>query len=100
MAWLQWLLSLIPWWLYVAANGAIVVAVWVRFGSRPAAIYAALALVWVAYDKGGDDRAAYLKLEADRAAQHTIDRANRARERSDAAPAGPDGLPDDGFRRD
>lgn len=97
---IQFVASLIPWWLYVAANGAIVVAVWVRFGSRPAVIYAALALVWVAYDKGGDDRDAYRKVEADRAAQHTIDRANRARERSDAVPAGPDGLPDDGFRRD
>lgn len=96
---MQWLLSLIPWWLYVAANGAIVAAIWMRFGSRPAVIYAALALVWVAYDKGGDDRESYLRQKAERDAHGVIDRANRARERSDATPAGPDGLPDDGWRR-
>lgn len=96
----QWVLSLIPWWLYAAFGVAIFAAIWRYFGSRPAFVYGGLALAWVAYDKGGDDRQAYLKVEADRAAQQTIDRANHARERSDAAPAGPDGLPDDGFRRD
>lgn len=97
---IQWIASFVPWWLYVAANGAIVAAIWARFGSRPAVIYAALSLVWVAYDKGGDDRAAYLQQRAERDAQGVIDRANRARERSDGAPAGPDGLPNDGHRRD
>lgn len=97
---LQWLLSLIPWWLYVAGNGAIVVAIWLRFGSRPAVIFAALALVWVAYDKGGDDRAAYLQQKARQEIENAVDRAKDARERSDAVPAGPGGLPDDGFRRD
>jgi len=96
---LQWLLSLIPWWLYVAGNGAIAAAIWLRFGSRPAVIFAALALVWVAYDKGGDDRAAYLKQKAESDAQGVIERANRARERSDAVPVGRDGVPDDGWRR-
>lgn len=97
---IQFVLSLVPWWAYAAAGAAIFGAIWLRFGSRPAIIYAALALVWVAYDKGGDDRQAHLQMEADRAAQSAIDRADRARERSDAVPAGPDGLPDDGHRRD
>ena len=96
---IQWLASITPTWLYLAANGAIAAAIWARFGSRPAVIYAALALVWVAYDKGGDDRAAYLQMRAERDAQGIIDRASRARERSDGAVAGPDGLPDDGWRR-
>lgn len=97
---MQWVLSLIPWWLYAPGNGAIVAAIWLRFGSRPAVIYAALAVVWVAYDKGGDDRAAYLQEKARQEIEHAVDRAKDARERSDAAPVGPDGLPDDGFRRD
>ena len=97
---LQWVLSLVPWWLYAAFGVAIFAGIWFRFGSRPALVYAALAAAWVAYDKGGDDRESYLKQKAERDAQHTIDRADHARERSDAIPSGPDGLPDDGFRRD
>lgn len=97
---IQIVLSLVPWWAYLAAGFAIFAGIWLRFGVQPAIIYAALALVWVAYDKGGDDRQAHLQMEADRAAQSAIDRADRARERSDAVPAGPDGLPDDGHRRD
>lgn len=97
---IQFIASIIPWWAYVAANAAIVAALWVRFGSRPAVIYAAAALVWVSYDKGGDDRAAYLSAKSRQEIEHAVDRANDARSRSDAAPVGPDGLPDDGFRRD
>ena len=97
---IQIVLSLVPWWAYAAAGAVIFAGIWSRFGSRPAIIYAALALAWVAYDKGGDDRQAHIQQEANRAAQSAIDRADRARERSDAVPAGPDGLPDDGHRRD
>ena len=97
---IQFALSLVPWWLYAAAGAVIFAGIWVRFGQSPAIIYAALALVWVAYDKGGDDRQAHIQQEADRAAQSAIDRADRARERSDAVVPGPDGMPNDGWRRD
>ena len=97
---IQTIAAFIPWWLYVAANGAIVTLLWVRFGARPAVVYAAFALVWVAYDKGGDDRDAFRAEKAQQEYENAVERADAARGRSDVAPAGPDGLPNDGHRRD
>lgn len=97
---MQIILSWVPWWLYLIGAVGVFIAIWWRLGSRPAFLYAALAAAWVSYDKGGDDRETYLLAKAERAAQDAIERANVARERSDSVAPGPDGLPDDGWRRD
>ena len=97
---MQWILSFIPWQAYVAGNGAIAAGLAFKFGWRAAIVYGSLALVFVAYDKGGDDRDAYRKVEIERNVQDALSRAERARERSDAVVPGPDGMPNDGWRRD
>lgn len=56
---LQWVLSVVPWWLYAAGAVAAYIAIRRYFGEKPALTYAILAVWWVSYDKGGDDRAAY-----------------------------------------
>jgi hypothetical protein len=62
---LQWVLSLIPWWLYALGAVAAYVAIRRYLGEKWALAYALLAACWVSYDKGGDDRAAYLRARSE-----------------------------------
>lgn len=97
---MQWLLSLIPWWLYAACAVVAYFAARHYLGEKAALVYAIAAVWWISYDKGGDDRETWLRAKAATENQHAIDRANDARGRSDAVVPGPDGMPDDGYRRD
>ena len=58
---MQWLLSIIPWWLY--AIGAVAAYLVVRryLGEKIALVYAIAAAAWVAMDYGGDKREAWLR---------------------------------------
>ncbi|MFG1245715.1 hypothetical protein [Xanthobacter flavus] len=58
---MQWLLSLIPWWLYAIGAVAAYLAARRYLGEKPALLYAIAAAAWVAMDYGGDAREAWLR---------------------------------------
>lgn len=57
----QWVLSIIPWWLYAIGAVAAYVAARRYLGEKPALVYAIAAAAWVAMDYGGDTREAWLR---------------------------------------
>lgn len=69
MDWIQGVLSLFPWQVYAFFSILVTVILFFTanyfFGPKPAitvtAIYVALAYSQVVYDKGGDDRATYIR---------------------------------------
>lgn len=58
---LQWVLSVIPWWLYAAGAVAAYIAIRRYLGEKVALVYGLAAMGWVAMDFGGDRREAWLK---------------------------------------
>lgn len=62
---MQWVLSLIPWWLYAAGAVAAYLAARRYLGEKIALVYAIAAAGWVAMDYGGDAREAWLKKRAE-----------------------------------
>ena len=59
----QWVLSLIPWWLYAICAVAAYVAARRYLGEKIALGYAIAAAAWVAMDYGGDRREAWVRSE-------------------------------------
>ena len=62
---LQWVLSLIPWWVYALGAVAAYVAIRRYLGEKVAIVYGLAATCWVAMDYGGDRREAWLKARAE-----------------------------------
>lgn len=62
---MQWVLTLIPWWLYAAGAVAAYLTARRFFGEKVALVYAIAAAAWVAMDYGGDAREAWLKERAE-----------------------------------
>lgn len=57
----QWVLSIIPWWLYAIGAVAAYLAARRYLGEKIALVYAITAAAWVAMDYGGDAREAWLR---------------------------------------
>lgn len=58
---IQWVLSLIPWWLYAICAVSAYIAARRYLGEKIALVYAIAAAAWVAMDYGGDAREAWLR---------------------------------------
>lgn len=71
---MQWVLSLIPWWLYAIGAVAAYIAARRYLGEKIALGYALAATAWVAMDYGGDAREAWLR----RGGQAAVERADAA----------------------
>ncbi len=80
---MQWLLSIIPWWLYAICAVAAYVAARRYLGEKIALLYAIAAAAWVAMDYGGDAREAWLR----EGGQVAVDQADAAAAGASAAHA-------------